>query len=262
MLEDSLFASRPSARSKKPATLVLSVIVHGTLAGALILIPLFQNQVLPQIPLVEPLRPPAAPRGVELVPVPRAARSASAAPPTIPLTALTAPIAIPEKIANVVDLPTSGPIGYVPGPGSGGPGVGGNFLGDTLGTLGGDARAPLPPPRPTPVAAPPPPAPEPPPNAPIRRGGDVVQSNLIHTVQPVYPRLAVITRSQGKVILEAVITREGTIDADRLRVLQTDNNLLTQAAIDAVRQWRYRPTLLNGQPVEVLTTITVNFTLK
>jgi hypothetical protein len=70
MLDDCLFASRPSTRSKKPGTLIVSTLVHGALAGALILIPLFQNQVLPQIPLFEPLRPPVAPRGaVELVPV-------------------------------------------------------------------------------------------------------------------------------------------------------------------------------------------------
>jgi protein TonB len=73
--------------------------------------------------------------------------------------------------------------------------------------------------------------------------------------------LAVVTRSQGTVILEAVITREGMIDPARLRVLQSASPLLTPAAIEAVKQWRYRPTLLNGQPVEILTTITINFTL-
>lgn len=87
-----------------------------------------------------------------------------------------------------------------------------------------------------------------------------MQSNLIHTVQPTYPRLAVVSRTQGAVILEAIITREGTIDPARLRVLQ-GNPLLAPAAVEAVQQWRYRPTLLNGQPVEILTTITVNFTL-
>ena len=88
----------------------------------------------------------------------------------------------------------------------------------------------------------------------------VVLSNLIHTVKPAYPRLAVISRTQGTVILEAVITREGTIDKSRLRVL-TGSPLLVPAAVEAVEQWRYRPTLLSGKPVEVLTTITVNFTL-
>ena len=79
-------------------------------------------------------------------------------------------------------------------------------------------------------------------------------------VKPEYPRLAVITRVQGAVILEAVITREGNIDASRLRVLQSASPFLTPAAIEAVKQWRYRPPLLNGQSIEVMTTITVNFT--
>ena len=87
-----------------------------------------------------------------------------------------------------------------------------------------------------------------------------MQSNLVNTVKPAYPRLAILTRTQGAVILEAVITREGTIDPSSLRVL-TGHTLLNDAAIDAVKQWRYRPTLLNGVPVEVITTIAVNFTL-
>jgi len=262
MLEDSLFASRPSARSKKPATLVLSAIVHGTLAGALIVIPLFQTQVLPQIALFEPLHPPVAARGVELVPVPRArggAPSPSAASTAPQIPTLTAPQAIPIDIARYADQPLSGPVGLPTGGGGGGIGVsGGSPFGDPFGT--GTDVGPLPPPR-KPVAAPPPPAPEPPPSDPVRLGGKVVQSNLIHTVQPVYPRLAVVTHSQGAVILEAVITREGTIDPSRLRVLQTASPLLTPAALEAVKQWRYRPTTLNGQAVEVLTTITINFTL-
>jgi protein TonB len=62
------------------------------------------------------------------------------------------------------------------------------------------------------------------------------------------------------VILEAVITREGLIDKSRLRVLD-GHQMLRAAAVEAVEQWRYRPTLLNGKPVEILTTITVNFTM-
>ena len=76
---------------------------------------------------------------------------------------------------------------------------------------------------------------------------------------PVYPAIARITRTQGVVVLEALITREGAVDS--LRVI-SGHQLLIQAALDAVRQWRYRPTLLNGEPVEVITTITVTFTLQ
>ena len=73
---------------------------------------------------------------------------------------------------------------------------------------------------------------------------------------PIYPKLAITAGVQGLVVLEAVITKEGNVDS--LRVV-SGHPLLVQAALDAVRQWRYRPTLLNGEPVEVITAITVNF---
>src|SRR5262245_28079611 len=106
MLEDCLFASRPSARSKKPATLALSIVVHGTLAGVLLLIPLFQNQMLPQIPLFEPLSPPTAPRAISVVDVPKPPSGAPSARMPEP-SALIAPIAIPAEILKYVDEPSS-----------------------------------------------------------------------------------------------------------------------------------------------------------
>jgi len=263
MLEDSLFASRPSARSRKPATLVLSVLVHGSLAVVLILVPLFQRQVLPQIPLFEALRPPVAARSLEVVPVPssraRVSSTSSAAPPSV----LIAPIKTPIDIVRIVDEPISGPVGFLPNDGRGGPRGLPDGIGDNPFSVSDGPKGPLapPPPPPPPAVEPAAPKPESPPSAPIRRSSDIVQSNLIHMVKPEYPRLAFITRSHGVVQLEAVITREGTIDPARLRVLKTANTLLTPAAIEAVLQWRYRPTLLNGQPVEVMTTITVNFTM-
>jgi protein TonB len=75
----------------------------------------------------------------------------------------------------------------------------------------------------------------------------------------VYPPVARITRTQGRVVLEAVINKQGTIDT--LRVL-SGHPFLAQAALDAVKQWKYRPTILNGDPIEVLTTVTVTFTLQ
>ena len=259
MLEDSLFASRPSARTKKPATLAISVVVHGALGAALVLIPLFQSQMLPQIALFEPLRPPVGlgSRAIPVVGTPKPPSGASTKAPE--LSALIAPPETPRRIAlGEVDGPSTN-LGFTPGLGGpGGPGgPGGIPFGELLSP--GAAPPPLPPP-PAPTPPPPPPDPDPVPTTPVRRSQGVVQSNLIHTVQPIYPRLAIVTRTQGTVILEAVITREGTIDKSRLRVL-TGNPLLNSAAIEAVQQWRYRPTLLSGQPVEVLTTITVNFTL-
>jgi protein TonB len=78
-------------------------------------------------------------------------------------------------------------------------------------------------------------------------------------VKPVYPTLARTTRTQGVVVLEAVISKSGSIDS--LRVI-SGHPLLTQAALDAVQQWKYRPTMLSGEPVDVVTTVTVTFTLQ
>lgn len=93
----------------------------------------------------------------------------------------------------------------------------------------------------------------------VRIGGNIAQKNLETKVNPRYPPSAKAAGIQGTVVLDATITTEG-VPVD-LRVVSSPSNDLTQASIDAVRQWRYRPTLLNGEPVEVETTININFTL-
>ena len=86
----------------------------------------------------------------------------------------------------------------------------------------------------------------------------MLEGSLIRRVQPTYPPLARSARIQGPVILEAVISKAGTID--NLRVV-SGHPMLVGAAIEAVSQWRYRPYILNGEAVEVETQITVNFVL-
>jgi protein TonB len=86
----------------------------------------------------------------------------------------------------------------------------------------------------------------------------VQAANLIRQPRPVYPPLAKAARVQGTVKFEATIGKDGTIQ--NLKVI-SGPPLLIQAATAAVAQWQYKPTLLNGEPVEVLTTIDVNFTL-
>lgn len=93
----------------------------------------------------------------------------------------------------------------------------------------------------------------------IHVGGGVAQSNLISRVQPVYPVAAKTERVQGAVELEAVIAKDGL--PVELRVVSSPSDDLSASALEAVRQWRYRPTLLNGEPVEIVTTIIVNYTL-
>jgi protein TonB len=94
----------------------------------------------------------------------------------------------------------------------------------------------------------------------IRIGGNVQAANLLTKVTPVYPPDMKEQRLEGVVVLQAVISKEGvplSLDSQNADV----NRAFVDAAIDAVKQWRYKPTLLNGEPVEVITTITVNFTL-
>jgi protein TonB len=93
---------------------------------------------------------------------------------------------------------------------------------------------------------------------PVRRliVSNLSEAQLLNRVEPVYPRIAVLTRRQGDVKLHAFIAKNGSIES--LSVISGDP-LLANAALEAVRQWRYRPYLLNGEPVEVETFITVSF---
>ena len=104
----------------------------------------------------------------------------------------------------------------------------------------------------------PPPPPPPPPAQPVRVGGQIRAPTQVRKVNPVYPAIAQSARVQGVVILEATIGENGKVkDVKVLRSIP----LLDQAAIDAVRQWEYTPTLLNNVPVPVIMTVTVQFTL-
>jgi protein TonB len=258
MLEDCLIESRSSVRRKNPLTLVVSVVTHGSLIAALILIPLFQEQLLPHMAMFEPLPPPTVrASAVPLAAAPQQAARAQTAPAP---TALLAPLEIPREIARYVDQPIAGTEGFsVAGPGGGPIGIPGG-IGVAFGDPNGNGSKP-PPAPPAPLPAPPK-APEgvAAPTTPVRRGGDLMKSSLVHQVTPIYPPLAIKTRTEGAVTIEAVITRQGTIDPARVRVLK-GHILLDQAAVDAILQWRYKPTTLNGETVEILTTIAINFTL-
>lgn len=93
----------------------------------------------------------------------------------------------------------------------------------------------------------------------IRVKGEVAQANLIRKVQPVYPAAAKAAHVQGTVMLQAVILKDGTIG--EITVASSPSPDLSESSIEAVRQWRYRPVLLNGQPVDVVTYVKVNYTL-
>jgi protein TonB len=156
---------------------------------------------------------------------------------------LIAPKVIPKTVAHIEEsAPPPDSMGVAGGTGApGGSGV-------PMGVIGG-----------VPSMAPPPP---PPPKAkvtgPQRIGGRVMEASLIRKIQPVYPPLAKSARVQGQVEFTAIIGKDGTIQ--NLQLVR-GHPLLVNAAREAVEQWRYKPTLLNGEPVDVITNIIVNFTL-
>jgi TonB family protein len=94
----------------------------------------------------------------------------------------------------------------------------------------------------------------------IRVGGNVIAAKLVSKIDPIYPEYAEQKGIQGAVLLQAIISKEGSVMS--LSVVNTADPDLARAAMTAVGQWHYQPTLLNGQPVEVVTTITVDFKLK
>lgn len=264
MVENTLFESRPDSerigRRKKPATLAMSTVVHILIGGALVLIPLLQTQAVPPVALPPPPLQMTSPvRFVKLATAPRAGSGSSRPSPTtaVPEPLIT-PDAIPEKTAYIADAIyigsdasfRGGPSGSTVGFGPGGPGIpGGTGTGEVP-----FAAPPQPPPAP--------PTPPPPPKIavrePVRVSSGFQKSLLTYRVEPVYPGLARTARIEGVVIAEARISKTGEID--NLRII-SGHSLLKQAVLDAVKQWRYQPTLLNGEPIEVITTITVNFTL-
>ena len=133
-------------------------------------------------------------------------------------------------------------------------------LGTTSGTLGGISDGV---PSEVPVSTinvpiPASKAPEPTPVKRMRIAARVAEANLIHDVAPQYPPEAGRARVEGTVVLMAAIGKDGSVQDVRV---ESGLPILAQAAVDAVKQWRYRPYLLNGEPVEVDSRITINFTL-
>jgi protein TonB len=106
---------------------------------------------------------------------------------------------------------------------------------------------------------PPPPPPPPAPRGPVRVGGQIEAPTLLQRVEPVYPPLAVRAHVTGTVILEAIVDHEGRV-AD-VQVLRSAHRMLDDAAIDAVRQWRYSPLVLNGIRERFVLTVVLSFNL-
>ena len=216
-----------SIGNRKWYTVPLSLFTHSVAVGLLIALPLLAPAVMPAVLAdddpewitITPPTPPPPPRSIE---------------PVKPVEHLDAiPLTAPEGISPEKPRIEAGFENDHAGPGF----VDGVF----------DSSALIAPP-PLPEVS----------HKPIRVGGTVRQPQKVRDVKPVYPQLALISRVEGVVIIEATIGADGRVV--NARVLRTAH-LLDSAALEAVRQWEFTPTLLNGVPVPVIMTVTVAFQL-
>ncbi len=245
MFEEMVVSNAKNKKTNKPWTVFISMLLQIAFLALLILIPLIYTEALPKTLMSSillapppPPPPPPPPAAVQVVHVKPVAHLMEAGK-------LVAPKAIPKdiKIIKEEEAPPdvgAGMVGGVPG------GVAGGSMGGVIGGVIGGAGS---------TAAPPPPKVSP---KRITVGGNVQAAHLVNRVQPVYPPLARQTRISGTVKLHAIIGKNGAVE--QLQVV-SGHPLLVQSALDAVKQWRYQPTLLNGEPVEVDTEIDVIFSL-
>jgi len=241
MFENQLIESiHRKGTGRKPMTFMISVIVHGVVLGSVVAASYWFVEEVPEPPIPvqfyaaapppPPPPPPAAPKAAPKTPpkVTPTTPSKVVSPTVIP-DVIPQPLAAPEP----VEAPTEGVEGGVEG------GVPGGVIGGVVGGVKGGTGSDL--------------------GAPLRVGGDVKAPILKERVEPVYPEAARKARMQGVVILEAIITADGSV-AD-VKVLKSINPLLDAAAERAVSRWVYRPATLNGRAVSVYLTVTVNFQL-
>jgi len=248
LFSDSLLQYSGQKKRQTFAT-VLSFLLQCFMLGILLLLPLYFTEQLPKSQLltflVAPPPPPPPPPAAEQQ-VARIMKQIQS--DLLSSGALRTPTRIPQKVQMIKEeeapppLPsTGGVVGGVPG------GIPGGQLGGVIGGIvNSTANLSYMPKLQTVVPQ------------RVRISQGVTSGMLVHRVEPPYPALARSARISGNVVLKAIISKEGNIED---LTLVSGHPMLVPSAIDAVRQWRYRPYLLNGQPVEVETTITVIFTL-
>jgi periplasmic protein TonB len=242
MFEDSLLESGGRLKTKRGRTTTFAIILEIVAIGIMVLLPLIFTEALPKQQLMTflvapPPPPPPPPPAAAPVKIVKQIQT------DIVNGALRTPTKIPQKVQMIKEdeappqMAASGVVGGVPG------GIPGGQMG---GVIGGIISS-------TPVAVPKVATPQ-----RVRVSAGVTSGLLVKRIQPNYPPLARQARIQGTVVLHAVISKEGAIEN---LTLVSGHPMLAPAAIDAVKQWRYKPYLLNGEPVEVDTEVQVNFTL-
>jgi len=242
MFEDSLIESGGKLKTKRGRTSVVAFMIEFMIIGVMVLIPLIFTEALPKgqmmfLLVAPPPPPPPPPPAAAVVQHVRVIQT------DIVNGELRTPTKIPQKVKMIQEdeappaMASAGVVGGVPG------GIPGGQMG---GMIGGIISA-------TPVAVPKIAAPQ-----RVRVSSGVSSGLLIRKVNPTYPPLARQARIQGTVVLQAQISKDGSIEN---LTLVSGHPMLAPAAIEAVKQWKYKPYLLNGEPVEVDTQVQVNFTL-
>ena len=240
MFAESMLETSWAQRSRRSWTTLSSFALQAAIVGSVIVLSLLKSVVMPTAQVVSTPITLGRPE-----PTPLVSQTTTRAGSSVQIIPVSGRIMAPTRVPNFIPRGDDSAV-QAPSIGSGG------SIGLPYGSPNG-LNLPIAGSRPMPVA---PPVPQP----TIRefRRSNLLEGNLIRSVQPVYPPLAKSARIQGPVVLEAVISKAGTIDHLRL---VSGHPMLAGAAIEAVRQWLYRPYILNNEPIEVETQITVNFTL-
>ena len=210
-------------------TLVFSIVAHAVAVSAMIIVPALATEELP-----EPLR---TTEWILVVPeIPAPPPPVRSPRPQVPPSTMPVPLTPPEGIQPepiVEPLDPGFDLSTAPG----------GSISDVVSS--GELFSPLPPP--------------PHPKEPVHVGGRIQAPTKLLHVNPIYPPIPLAARKEGLVILEALIAEDGTVrDVKVLRPAP----LFEDSAVTAVRQWRFSPTLLNGEPVPLVMTVTVAFTLE
>jgi periplasmic protein TonB len=230
---DGITSPHAGVGSRKWYTMPLSMTIHATAVAVLVVVPLMAVDVLPTAPYILAFTVPEPPPSPPPPPAPRHPQTPHQLTTVNPNAA---PVEAPSEIR-----PEPG-IDFAFEAAERAEGVPGGVVEGTM------AGLPAPP-------SPPPPTPQ----EPLPVGGNISRPEKLKDVAPVYPAIARMSRVQGVVIIQAVIDTDGRVrDAKILKSIP----LLDEAAIEAVRQWEYVPTRLNGVPVPVVMTVTVNFALQ
>jgi protein TonB len=236
MFEDSTFETMGRIQTRSRGWMMATLVFNSSILLALVIIPVIHPAMLPQITNIHMMDAPAPVE--EQRPVVRT-EQAQSVPSEIRTGILQAPSTIPRQpyIPSTQEPPAPGDYSGIEGNPNG--------IGSQDNPFNGRGTHPD-----VRQAAP---------AAAQHVSSGVMQGRLIYKVVPTYPAVAQAIHASGTVVLQATISRTGAIE--NLRVVEGPA-ILRQAALDAVKQWRYRPYMLNGQPVEVETTVDVQFTLE